>query len=129
MFSKLISIVTKRAVPTIMLVVVPLLFAGGVWVYSVIKENQHLESIVESYEVQISDLESSLEEEREQFQKTISNYDDVMSEYLEEITKNQQATNRLRGVVSRLSEQTESLGQCLNEQVPEELLNELWRDQ
>lgn len=103
------------------------LSAGAIWYgVNLIEEKGSLEEELNQKESELQSVESSLEEEREEFQRTISNYDDIMSDYIEEIEDNQQQTQRLRGTISELSEDNERLGQCLDERVPEELIDELW---
>jgi len=101
---------------------------GAIWYgVNLMEEKGALEERLSQSQSQLDQTRSTLEQEREQFQRTISNYDDVMSSYLNQLADNQQSSQRLRQTISRLSAENDRLGQCFEEQVPEELIDQLWR--
>jgi len=124
LLSILLSILKNPKVIAVVLGVV--IAIGGIWL---IKQNGALEEQLSQKEEELSSVRDTLESEREEFQKTISNYDEVMSSYLNQLADNQQSSQRLRQTISRLSAENDRLGQCLREDVPQELIDRIWEGQ
>lgn len=110
--------------------IVILISVGGGWyITHLLEERGRLESALQQASLEIEEKNMIIEREREQFQNTIANYDEVMSEYVNQLADNQQSSQRLRQTISRLSVENERLGQCLREDVPQELIDKLWEGQ
>lgn len=99
---------------------------AGLYLYNTIQENGRLEERLANTESELTNARQTLESERERFKQTISNYDDLMSDYMDQVIENQSESQRLRQYLSNV-EDTKTQ-ECLNTQVDEEFLNQVFHD-
>lgn len=99
---------------------------AGLYLYNTIQENGRLEERLENAESELDNARQTLESERKQFKQTLSNYDDLMSDYMDRVVENQSESQRLRQYLSNVEDTRTQ--ECLNTQVDEEFLNQVFRD-
>ncbi len=93
---------------------------------SMAKENGQLEESLNQKTIELTNMQLTIQNERERFSQTIANYDEVMSKYVEDVSESTEKNRHLQNTINRLSRENEELQQCMEMEVPQELLDEIF---
>lgn len=101
---------------------------GGWYVFSMVEENGQLKSELSNTSTELANTKLTLQNEKERFSQTIQNYDTVMSKYLNDVNESTQRNRQLQNTISRLSAENEEFQQCMQMELPTELIDEIFTE-